>query len=53
MVKELPAMPAKPQPSAKVYASTFVVFMPAAPAIARFWVTARMRNPQRVLYKSR
>ena len=41
-----PAIPAKPEPIAKVRASTWAVGMPKQALMVRFWVTERMRNPQ-------
>ncbi len=40
-----PAIPATPDPSPKVNASTHGVRMPIAAAILRFCVTARIRSP--------
>ena len=53
MVNTAPAMPARPEPSAKVMASTRCVSMPTAPAMARFCVTARTFSPHGVRYSSR
>jgi hypothetical protein len=41
-----PAMPAMPEPSAKVIMSIQGVRMPMAAAMRRFWVTARICQPE-------
>ena len=41
-------MPATPEPSPKVRASTRAVLMPMVAAMRRFWVTARISRPKRV-----
>ena len=50
MVKAEPATPAMPQPRPKVMRSTIFVLMPTAPAMTRFWITARTFLPQPDLY---
>ena len=47
-----PATPATPEPSPKVSASTQVVRMPMELAIRRFWVTARICNPNAVRFRT-
>ena len=42
-------MPAMPEPRPKVIASTQLVRMPMAAAMRRFWVTARISSPKRVM----
>ena len=48
VVKAAPAMPAMPQPMAKVNRSVFWVLMPMALAIVRLLTVARTRRPQRL-----
>jgi hypothetical protein len=43
-----PAMPAMPEPSPKVSASTREVAIPIEAAMRRFWVTARICKPNAV-----
>src|SRR5487761_2802702 len=48
VVKQAPATPAMPQPTAKVTRSMFLVLMPTAPAMTRFCVVACTFIPQLV-----
>ncbi len=53
VVNAAPAIPAIPQPSAKVNRSTCLVLIPTAPLITRFCVVARTFNPQLERYISK